>query len=141
MKAKTKKRFNEFTAEEKAAMRDRVRELKVGEVAGEQEVLEKLAGMSKADREAGEWIHALVKAAAPELSPRLWYGMPAYAKNGKLLCHFQPADKFKTRYPTVGFSDLANLDDGDVWPVAYAVAKLTPAAETKLADLVKKAAR
>ena len=141
MKTKTKKRYNEFTAEEKSAMRDRVRELKVGDADGETEVLEKLAGMSAADREAGERIHAIIKAAVPSLMPRLWYGMPAYTKNGKLLCHFQPADKFKTRYPTVGFSDLANLDDGDVWPVAYAVANLTPAAEAKLAALVKKAAR
>ena len=122
-------------------MRDRVRELKAGDPDAEQEVLAKLAGMSKADREAGERIHAIVKAAAPSLSPRLWYGMPAYTKNGKLLCHFQPAEKFKTRYPTVGFSDLAKLDDGDVWPVAYAVGDLTPAAEAKLTALVKKAAR
>lgn|SRR5438270_3763044 len=141
MKSKTKKRYDGFTAEEKSAMRDRVRELKVGDPDAEQEVLAKLAGMSKADREAGERIHAIVKAAAPSLSPRLWYGMPAYTKNGKLLCHFQPAEKFKTRYPTVGFSDLAKLDDGDVWPVAYAVGDLTPAAEAKLTALVKKAAR
>jgi len=141
MKSKTKKRYNEFTAEEKSAMRDRVRELKVGDADGETEVLEKLAGMSKPDREAGERIHAIIKAAAPSLSPRLWYGMPAYTKNGKLLCHFQPAEKFKTRYPTVGFSDVANLDDGDVWPVSYAVGNLTSAAEAKLAALVKKAAR
>jgi len=141
MKSKTKKRYDGFTAEEKSAMRDRVRELKAGDPDAEQEVLAKLAGMSKADREAGERIHAIVKAAAPSLSPRLWYGMPAYTKNGKLLCHFQPAEKFKTRYPTVGFSDLAKLDDGDVWPVAYAVGDLTPAAEAKLTALVKKAAR
>ena len=141
MKSKTKKRYDGFTAEEKSAMRDRVRESKAGDADGEQEVLAKLAGMSKADREAGERIHAIVKAAAPSLSPRLWYGMPAYTKNGKLLCHFQPAEKFKTRYPTVGFSDLAKLDDGDVWPVAYAVGDLTPAAEAKLTALVKKAAR
>ncbi|HLJ20335.1 MAG TPA: DUF1801 domain-containing protein, partial [Stellaceae bacterium] len=96
MKTKTKKRYNGFTAEEKSAMRDRVRELKVGEADGESEVLEKLAGMSKRDREAGERIHAIIKEAAPSLSPRLWYGMPAYTKNGKVLCHFQPADKFKT---------------------------------------------
>ncbi len=141
MKTKTRKRYNEFTAEEKSAMRDRVRELKVGDADGETAVLEKLAGMSKPDREAGERIHAIIKGAAPSLSPRLWYGMPAYTKDGKLLCHFQPAEKFKTRYPTVGFSDLAKLDDGDVWPVAFAVGNLTPAAEAKLAALVKKAAR
>jgi len=141
MKSKTKKRYNEFTAEEKSAMRDRVRELKVGDADGEKEVLEKIAGMSKPDREAGQRIHAIIKTAAPSLSPRLWYGMPAYTKNGKVLCHFQPAEKFKTRYPTVNFSDQASLDDGDVWPVSYAVAKLTPAAEAKLSALVKKAAR
>jgi uncharacterized protein YdhG (YjbR/CyaY superfamily) len=140
VKTKPKKRYNEFTVEEKAAMRDRVRELKVGAADGEKEVLAKLAGMSKPDREIGERLHAIIKAAAPSLAPRLWYGMPAYTKNGKLLCHFQPAEKFKTRYPMVGFSDLAKLDDGDVWPVYFAIANLTPAAEAKLAALVKKAA-
>ena len=97
--------------------------------------------MPASDRALAERIHALIKANAPELAPRLWYGMPAYAKDGKVLCHFQPAQKFKTRYPTLGFSDVAKLDSGTMWPVAYALTELTAADEKKLGTLLKKAVR
>src|SRR5262249_58684154 len=105
------------------------------------EVLAKLASMSAADRAMGERLHALIKASAPDLSPRLWYGMPAYAKDGKVVCFFQDARKFKTRYATLGFSDKANLDDGQMWPTSYALMKLTPADEARIAEIVKKALR
>jgi uncharacterized protein YdhG (YjbR/CyaY superfamily) len=136
-----KKRYEGFTAEEKSAMADRVHELKVGASAAdiESEVLAKLAEMTPADRAMGERIHSIVTTAAPSLVPRLWYGMPAYYKDGKLICHFQPAQKFKTRYATLGFSDHAKLDDGNVWPNAYALMKLTPADEAKVRALVKQA--
>ena len=130
-----------FTAEENAAMRQRVKELMAaGSKADEErDVVAKIAGMQAADRVLGERLHAIIKASAPGISPRLWYGMPAYAKDGKIVCHFQDAHKFKTRYATLGFSDEANLDDGAVWPVAYALKKLTAADEAKITALVKKA--
>ncbi len=130
-----------FTAEERAAMKQRVRELKASEDAAEAEkaVLEKIAEMEEPDRSMAERIHAIIKASAPDLSARLWYGMPAFYKEGNLICHFQDARKFKTRYPTLGFSDKAHLDEGNIWPVAYALNELTPAEEAKIAALVKKA--
>jgi uncharacterized protein YdhG (YjbR/CyaY superfamily) len=133
-----------FTADERAAMQERVRELKAargGKADGERDVLAKIAEMPKADRALAERVHAIVKANAPALSPRTWYGMPAYAKDGKVVCHFQSAHKFKSRYATLGFSDQANLDKGDVWPVAFALKELTAAEERKIAALVKKAVR
>ena len=140
--------YDGFTDEERAAMKDHAEELKTAARRGkgpsreeaEGEVLAKIGQMSPADRAMGERIHAIVTAAAPELMPRLWYGMPAYAKEGKLVCHFQPAEKFKTRYATLGFSDRANLDDGAMWPVAYALGKLTAADEKRIATLVRQAA-
>jgi uncharacterized protein YdhG (YjbR/CyaY superfamily) len=129
-----------FTAEEKAAMRERARELKAaGKADGESDVLAKIAEMPAPDRAMAKRLHAIVKAAAPDLAPRTWYGMPAYAKDGKVVCFFQSASKFKTRYATLGFSDKANLDDGTVWPVVFALKELTAAAEEKIAALVKKA--
>lgn len=137
------KTYEGFTAEERAAMKDRARELKSGSraagVDGESEVLAKLAEMREQDRALGRRLHDIIKASAPALEPRLWYGMPAYAKDGKLVCHFQPAQKFKTRYATLGFSDNANLDDGSVWPVAFALTELTAAAEARISALVKQA--
>ena len=106
---------------------------------GESAVLAEIAEMPGPDRALGERLHAIIKASAPALSPRLWYGMPAYAKDGKILCHFQDAQKFKTRYATLGFSDAANLDEGAVWPVAFAVKQLTAADEARIGALVKKA--
>ena len=131
-----------FTAEERAAMKDRVKELKAATDAAEAErdQLAKLAEMNPADRALGERLHEIIKAAVPALQPRLWYGMPAYYLDGKLLCHFLPAEKFKTRYATLGFSDLAKLDDGAVWANAYALTKLGPADERRIAELVRKAA-
>jgi uncharacterized protein YdhG (YjbR/CyaY superfamily) len=128
-----------FTAEEKAAMRERARELKAGTADGESEVLAKIAEMPDGDRAMAERIHAIVTDSAPTLSPRTWYGMPAYAKDGKVVCFFKSAHKFKSRYATLGFSDKANLDAGDMWPTDFALMELTPAAETKIAKLVKKA--
>jgi uncharacterized protein YdhG (YjbR/CyaY superfamily) len=130
-----------FTDEERAAMRERVKELKAaaGKAEGESDVLAKIAEMPKADRALAERLHALIKASAPGLSPRTWYGMPAYAKDGSIVCHFQSAQKFKTRYATLGFSDKANLDEGAVWPVAFALTKLTAADEARILALVKKA--
>jgi uncharacterized protein YdhG (YjbR/CyaY superfamily) len=138
----TKKRYEGFTDEERSAMKDRVREMKAAadKVDGESELTAKIAELPAADRVIGERLHQIIKASAPALAPRLWYGMPAYYKDGKVVCHFQPAQKFKTRYSTLGFSDAANLDEGDTWPVAYALPKLTPAVEAKIAALVKKAA-
>ncbi len=130
-----------FTDEEKAAMRERVRELKAGAEDGETAVVTKIASMPEPDRSMGKRIHAIIRAAAPDLTPRLWYGMPAYAKDGHVVCHFQDAAKFKTRYATLGFSDEANLDDGAVWPVAYALKELTPADEARITELVKRAVR
>ena len=128
-----------FSDEERSAMVARYRESK-GEGVGEAEVLAKIAEMKDADRMLAKRVHEVITASAPNLQPKLWYGMPAYAKQGDLICHFQPAQKFKTRYASLGFSDKAKLDDGDLWPVAYALPKMTPAAETKIAALVKKAA-
>ena len=132
-----KKASKGFTAEERAAMRERAKELK-GE-RGENDVLEKIAEMPKPDRLIAERLHALVKATAPDLSPRTWYGMPAYAQDGKVVCFFQSADKFKSRYATLGFSDKANLDKGDMWPTSFALKKLTATEEKKIRALVKKA--
>jgi uncharacterized protein YdhG (YjbR/CyaY superfamily) len=131
-----------FTDEERAAMKERSREVKAsrkGGEDGEAEVLAKIAEMQEPDQVMAERIHAIVKASGPELSPRTWYGMPAYAKDGKVICFFQPAAKFKTRYATFGFNEKANLDEGAMWPVAFALKKLTAADEAKLKALVKKA--
>jgi hypothetical protein len=135
-----------FTSDERAAMKERAKELKAearaskNKAEGESEVLAKIAEMAEPDRTMGQRLHALIKANAPSLSPRLWYGMPAYAKDGKVLCFFQSAEKFKTRYATLGFSDTADLDDGAMWPVAFALKDLTAAGEAKIGALVKKAA-
>ena len=128
-----------FTAEERAAMRARAKELKAN-ADGQTAIREALAEMPPEDRALGERLHAIVTKAAPGLTPKTWYGMPAYAnKDGKVVCFFQPAQKFKSRYATLGFSDKAQLDDGAMWPVAFAVAKLTKADEAKIAKLVKQA--
>jgi len=137
-----------FTAEERAAMRERAREVKAagrrgpraGKADGESDVLAKIAEMPKRDRVMAERLHALIKASAPDLSPRTWYGMPAYAKDGKVVCFFQSADKFKSRYATFGFSDKASLDKGAMWPTSFALKELTSAEEKKIGALVKKAA-
>jgi hypothetical protein len=127
-----------FTDEEKAAMRERAREAK-GKGDGESDVLAKIEEMPEADRDMAERLHALIKASAPDLSPRTWYGMPAYAKDGKVVCFFQSAHKFKARYATLGFSDAANLDEGAMWPTSFALQGLTAATEKEIAALVKKA--
>jgi hypothetical protein len=129
-----------FTEDERAAMKERARELKAEKEDGESAVLAKIAEMPEADRVLGERLHAIIKAAAPALAPRLWYGMPAYAKDGKVVCFYQSAQKFKTRYATLGFSAEGNLDDGAMWPTAFALTKLTPAEEERITALVKKAA-
>jgi uncharacterized protein YdhG (YjbR/CyaY superfamily) len=152
MKAKTKtaKRTTavaKFTAEELGAMKERVKELKAAArrgadaAEGESAVLAKIAEMPKPDRVMAERLHAVIKASAPALSPKLWYGMPAYAKDGKIVCFFQSAQKFKSRYATLGFSDVANLDEGAMWPSAFALTKLTAADEARIGALVKKAVR
>jgi uncharacterized protein YdhG (YjbR/CyaY superfamily) len=136
-----------FTDEERTAMKDRVQEVKAAarrgpradKADGESEVLAKIAEMPESDRAMAERLHAVIKASAPALSPRLWYGMPAYAKDGKVVCFFQSAQKFKTRYATLGFSDEANLDEGAMWPVAFALKGLTAAEEARISALVKKA--
>ena len=128
-----------FTAEERAAMRARAKEAKAGDDAGENDVRAAIAAMADPDRVMAERVHAIVKASAPELTPRTWYGMPAYAKDGKVLCYFRNATKFKTRYATFGFSDKANLDDGGMWPTDFAVKDLTADAEKRIAALVKQA--
>ena len=133
------KKFKGFTDEERVAMKERARELKADTADGESAVLAKIAAMREPDRAMGKRLHAIIKASAPALSPRLWYGMPAYAKNGQVVCFFQSAQKFKTRYATFGFSDKANLDEGTVWPVAFALKELTAADEAKIGALVKKA--
>ena len=131
-----------FTAEERAAIRERAREQKASaqKEDGERELLAKIAETQAPDRALAERIHAIVKANAPSLAPKTWYGMPAYAKDGKIVCFFQPAQKFKTRYATLGFNDVAHLDDGAMWPVAYALMQLTGADEARIAALVKRAA-
>jgi uncharacterized protein YdhG (YjbR/CyaY superfamily) len=136
---KSAKKFTGLTDEERAAIKEHVQELKGGKVEGESAVLAKIAGMPEPDRAMGKRLHAIIKASAPALSPRLWYGMPAYARDGKVVCFFQSAQKFKTRYATFGFSDKATLDDGAVWPVAFALKQLTAAEETRISALVKKA--
>jgi hypothetical protein len=138
-----KKRFTGFTDEERAAMKDRVREMKASadKADGESAVLAKIAEMPESDRAMGKRLHAVIKASAPALSPKLWYGMPAYAKDGKIVCFFQPAQKFKTRYSTLGFNDAAHLDEGAMWPTAFALTKLTAGDEARIGALVKKAAR
>jgi uncharacterized protein YdhG (YjbR/CyaY superfamily) len=130
-----------FTDEERAAMREHAKEQKAaGDKAdGERDVLEKIAAMAAPDRALAERLHAIITASAPALSPKTWYGMPAYARDGKIVCFFQPAQKFKTRYATLGFNDAAHLDDGAVWPVAFALNALTAADEAKISALVKRA--
>jgi uncharacterized protein YdhG (YjbR/CyaY superfamily) len=137
----TKKPSRGFTAEERAAMKERAKELKAASqaVGGESDVLAKIAEMQDPDRVMAERIHAIVKAAAPDLVPRTWYGSPAYAKDGNVVCFFQERAKFKTRYATLGFSDKANLDEGAMWPSAFALTKLTAADEVRIGELVKKA--
>jgi len=140
------KTYDGFTNAERDAMKERAKELKAAarrprgaKVDTEGEVLAKLAEMPEADRVIGERLHAIIKASAPTLSAKLWYGMPAYTKDGKIVCHFQPADKFKTRYGMLCFSDAANLDDGALWPTSFALPELTAAGEKKVAALVKQA--
>jgi uncharacterized protein YdhG (YjbR/CyaY superfamily) len=138
------KKTTGFTAEERAAMRERARELKAAKnkEEAERDVLAKIAEMPKADRTIAERIHAIVKASAPDLSPRTWYGMPAYAnEDGKIVCFFQSAAKFKSRYATFGFNDSAKLDAGAMWPTGFALKDVTAAEEKKIAALVKKAVR
>jgi uncharacterized protein YdhG (YjbR/CyaY superfamily) len=137
---KSSKKQEGFTAEEKAAMRARARELKAAE-DGESAVRTALLAMAPHDRKLGERLHALIKESAPELSPKTWYGMPAYAKDGKVVCFFRDAGKFKERYAMFGFNDSANLDQGAMWPVAFALKDLTAANETKIRTLVRKAVR
>jgi uncharacterized protein YdhG (YjbR/CyaY superfamily) len=141
------KKSKGFTAEERAAMKERAQELKAearaekDRVAGESDVLAKIAEMRGSDRAMAKRLHEIVKASAPSLSPKTWYGMPAYAKDGKVVCFFQSAQKFNTRYATLGFSDEANLDKGALWPVAFALKELTDAEAAKIGELVKKAVR
>jgi uncharacterized protein YdhG (YjbR/CyaY superfamily) len=136
-----------FTDEERAAMRERAQELKAagrrgpraGKADGESDVLAKIAEMPESDRAMAERLHAIIKATAPALSPRTWYGMPAYAKDGNVVCFFQSSQKFKTRYATLGFSGKANLDEGAMWPTAFALKELTAAEEARISTLVKRA--
>jgi uncharacterized protein YdhG (YjbR/CyaY superfamily) len=137
-----------FTAEERAAMKDRAQELgtaarrgpSAGKPDGEQDLLAKIAEMRGPDRAMAERLHAIIMASAPTISPKTWYGMPAYARDGNVVCFFQSAQKFKSRYATLGFSDKANLDEGAMWPVAFALKELTAALEARIVALVKKAA-
>jgi uncharacterized protein YdhG (YjbR/CyaY superfamily) len=144
-KKATNKKSKGFTEEERAAMKERAQELKAEARAkrdradGERDVLAKIAEMREEDRAMAERLHAIVKASAPTLSPRTWYGMPSYAKDGKVVCFFQSAEKFKTRYATFGFSDKANLDQGAMWPTSFALTELTAAEEARIGALVKKA--
>ena len=141
------KGFEGFTAEERAAMKDHAQELKsaarrgsgASKADGEADVLAKIAEMPEADRVMAERLHAIIQANVPELAPKTWYGMPAYAKDGKNVCFFQSAHKFKSRYAMLGFSDQANLDDGDMWPTYYALAKLTADVEARITALIKQA--
>ena len=139
----TKKKSNGFTAEERAAMKERAQELKAEErkADGERDVFAKIAEMRQPDRAMAERFHEIVKASAPSLSPRTWYGMPAYAKDGKVVCFFQSAQKFNSRYATLGFRDQANLDEGAMWPTSFALKELTAAEEAKIGALVRKAVR
>jgi len=129
-----------FTAEERAAMRETARERKRPSKDGEADILAKIAEMPKADRDKAKKVHAIVKDVAPGLAPRTWYGMPAYTKDDKVVCFFRSAHKFKSRYATLGFSDKANLDDGDMWPIGFALTKLTGDVEARITELVKQAA-
>src|SRR5881409_771006 len=133
------KKSKGFTDEERGAMKERIQELKADKADGESAVLAKIAEMREPDRAMGKRLHAIIKASAPALSPRTWYGMPAYAKDGEVVCFFQPAQKFKTRYATLGFSDAANLDEGAMWPVVFALKELTATEEARISSLVKKA--
>ena len=138
----TAKASKAFSDEERAAMKERAKEAKAarsGKADGESDVLAKIAEMSEPDRAMAERLHAVVKASAPELTPKTWYGMPAYAKGGKVVCFFQPAAKFKARYATFGFNEDAHLDDGAMWPTSFAVTKLTAAVEKEIGALVKRA--
>ena len=142
----TTKKVKRFTDEEQAAMKERAKELKAearakkDRAAGESDVLAKIAEMPEPDRAMAERLHAIITASAPDLSPKTWYGMPAYAnKDGKVVCFFQSASKFKTRYATFGFNDTANLDEGAMWPTSFALKELTPAEEERIEALVKKA--
>jgi uncharacterized protein YdhG (YjbR/CyaY superfamily) len=143
--AGTSRKSTGFTDEEKDAMKERAQELKAAARAkkdkadGESDVLAKIAAMQEPDRAMAERLHAIIKASAPALSPKTWYGMPAYARDGKVVCFFRSAQKFKTRYATFGFSDAANLDEGAMWPVAFALKKLTATEEARIVALVKKA--
>ena len=136
-----------FTVEERAAMKEHAQELKTAarrgpraaKADGESDVLAKIAEMPEPDRSLGERLHAIITGSAPALTPRTWYGMPAYAKDGKIVCFFQPAQKFKTRYATLGFNDASNLDEGAMWPIAYALTELTAADEARIGALVKQA--
>ncbi len=144
-KTTTKKKPGVWSDEEKAAMKEAAKERKAEErmnknrEEGENAVVAAIAAMQEPDRSLAKKIHAIVKANAPDLWPKMWYGMPAYARDGNVVCFFQPAQKFKARYSTLGFNDRAQLDEGSMWPVAYALTKLTPAEEAKIAALVKKA--
>jgi uncharacterized protein YdhG (YjbR/CyaY superfamily) len=144
-KQSTAKESKGFTVEERAAMKERAKELKAearagkDRAAGERAVLEAIAEMPGPDRAMAKRLHALVEASAPELTPKTWYGMPAYAKDGKVVCFFQSASKFKSRYATLGFSDEANLDEGALWPTSFALKKLTPVEEARVGALVKRA--
>ena len=139
----TAKKAKGFTDEERAAMKERAQELKAeaAKADGESAVLAKIAEMRGRDRAMAKRLHAIVKASAPDLSPKTWYGMPAYAKDGKVVCFFQSAEKFKARYATLGFSDQANLDKGAMWPTSFALKELTAAEEAKIGALVTKAVR
>jgi uncharacterized protein YdhG (YjbR/CyaY superfamily) len=138
-----KSRITGFTDEERAALKERAQELKaearLNKADGESDVLAKIAEMPEPDRTLAERLHAIIKASAPALSPRTWYGMPAYARDGKVVCFFQSAHKFKARYATLGFSDQANLDEGALWPTAFALMALTPKVEAKIVELVQQA--
>jgi uncharacterized protein YdhG (YjbR/CyaY superfamily) len=142
---KATKKSEGFTEEERAAMKERAKELKAearankDKAAGESDLLAKIAEMPEPDRSMAERLHAIIKASAPTLSPKTWYGMPAYAKDGKVVCFFQSAQKFNARYATFGFSDEANLDEGAMWPTSFALKELTAAGEAKIGELVKKA--
>ncbi len=141
------KKVKGFTDQERAAMKNRAKELKAearankNKADGESDVLSAIAEMQEPDRTMAERLHAIIKASAPDLSPKTWYGMPAYANDGKIVCFFQPAQKFNTRYATLGFNDSAHLDEGTLWPVAFALKELTAAEEAKISALVKKAVR
>ena len=146
-KPATNKKSKGFTAEERAAMKERAKELKAearankNKAQGESAVLATIAEMPEPDRAMAERLHAIVTASSPSLSPKTWYGMPAYAKDGKVVCYFTAASKFNERYATFGFNDAANLDDGTMWPTAFALTELTAADEARIGELVKKAVR